>query len=153
MIYRLNFIQKKKKWNKKRVEIWHVLHRCMNPPKMCDCFENKKDLHPPFSPILSFLWVVFFSHDTHLPITSTTQYYSTNTATSSANIWVCCQIPNHTDQSPRYYHSTEDLWTSPLIRRFSRPIPSPWIYQIRAFLISGKYSLHPLPGWHGRLVS
>lgn len=134
------------------LDICHVMHRYMNPPKCVAALKNKYR-HPPFFPILFFLWAVFFSHDTPLLTTSTTQYYSTNTATSCANIWVCCQIPNHTDQSPRYYRSTKDLWTSPLIWRFSRHIPSPRIYQIKAFLISSKYSLHPLSGWHGRLVS
>lgn len=60
---------------------------------------------------------------------------------------------NHTNQSPRYYRSTEDLRTSALIWTFSRRIPSLRIYQIKAFLILGKYSPHPLAGWQGRLVS
>lgn len=80
---------------------------------------------------------IYYSHapSLTLPAPTTTQYYSTNTATSCANIWVCRQIPNHTDQSPRYYPTTEGLWTTALIFcHFPRRFPSPRIYQIKAFL-------------------
>lgn len=67
---------------------------------------------PPSCVHLLFPW--------HLPpsTTTTTQYHTTNTATSCANIRDCHQIPNHSDQSPRYYRSTEDLCTSLLILTF-----------------------------------